>query len=480
MNATTHAAPGMSIESSTSLQMVEESRAQLWGTRLMIFVVATWAASLAFGFQVGLIVLTVVGFAAAALGLRRPALGLFGIGILSTIDAPTSALLLTGGVLRWNTFNYWLLLVMLLALPFLLRLKDPQTRLLQAFIILLGLQLFVSPSRTAGLQQVLNIVTVFGLLVYFAANVRDRHVWYWFSMVCGITAGAGGLAFFLQVNRLPEVNANAWALFPLTGLFAVCLGFPFAAQRRRLTLALVAIVNLALVNFVWLALSASRGALLIAVFCLVFLVLEMRSLVHRVVFVLVGIVLVVVISTQFPQLQAHVLKRINLLVDPNATVTERTSGRFDIALGGWHIFLRNPLGVGTGGFASEWAKLGNLGGLLITRRAGLQRSAHSGWVKVLAENGIVGIVLLFAFVLSFAVVGWSRGRRDRTLRSLGLLATVTFAVALISFEFQNKGLWLLAAGVMTLLHRDAITRDLEAFAGRSRAPEKAALGVWRG
>ncbi len=481
MNTSTPLVSVATLEQRSAAQVGKVSTSRYWGQGLTILIVLTWAASLVIGFRASLVVITILGFGAAILGLRRPALGLFGVAILSTIDAPASVLLLTGGALRWNTFNYWLLLVMLLALPFLLRLRDPHTRLLQFFILLLGLQLFISPSRTSGIVHLLGIVTSFGLLVYFASNLEDREMWYWLGIVVGTLAGAGGLSFFLQLDRLPPVNPNAWAFFPLTGLFAICLSFPFAAAQTRgqLTLALLAIVNLAFVNFVWLVLSASRGALLIAIFCLGFLVLEMRSLTRRVVFIIVGVLLVLTISTQFSNLQAYALKRVNLLVDPTTSLAGRTSGRSDLAIGGWHIFRRNPFGVGTGGFASEWAKLGDLGGLLTTRSVGLQKEAHSGWVKILVENGIVGILLLACYVLSFAVIGLGRARRDRTLRALGVLTTAVLAVALVSTEFQNKGLWLLVAGVTVLLHKEDIIMHLRTVAVNGRVADSVPSGIPR-
>ncbi len=450
-----------------------QSSAKYWGERLIALILLTWAASFLVGFRASLAVLTFIGFAAAILGLRRPSLGLFGIGILSTLDTPARFYLFTGGLLRWSTFNYWLLLVMLLSVPFLLRLRDPQTRLWQAFVLLLGLQLVITPDFARGVEDLLSIVTLLGLFVYFARNVEDKHIWYWLALVNATLAGAGGLSFFLDIDRLPYINPNLWAWFPLTGLFSVCLAFPFAADRWRgqLTLAL-----LAAVNFVWVFLSGSRGSLLIAVFCLAFLILEMRSLSRRFAFLIVAFVLGLAVSTQFTDLQARVLGRIGVLLDPNLSYVIRTSGRSDLALAGWQLFLDNPFGVGTGGFATAWASLGNLGGSLSFSRIGGQASAHSGWIKILAENGIPGILLLVSYVLSFAIVGWRSSKQDRDLLVLGLLVTVILSVALISTEFQDKGLWFLAAGVTALLHREDIVVRQRAL-GQNEHPAVVRYGV---
>jgi heme/copper-type cytochrome/quinol oxidase subunit 3 len=103
--------------------------------------------------------------------------------------------------------------------------------------------------------------------------------------------------------------------------------------------------------------------------------------------------------------------------------------------------------VGTGGFPARYREVSETG---FTFRQGQEVAAHSGWMKTLAENGVMGMLVLSAYVLSFAVVGMRRG--DRSQRLIGLLTTSALAVALVSTEFQSKGLWLLAAGTTTLLH----------------------------
>ncbi len=431
--------------------------AKYWGQRLTALILLVWAASFLFGFKSSLAVLTLTGFGAAVLGLRRPSLGLFGIGMLSTIDTTANVYLFTGGLLRWNTFNYWLLFVMLLSVPFLLRQKDPQTRLWQAFVLLSGLQLLFTPDFLQGAHHFLNIVTVFGLFVYFASNVEDKQVWYWLGLVNGTLAGAGGLSFFLQLNSLSYIDPNTWAWLPLTGLFATCLGFYFAAEQwsKRFPLAL-----LATVNFVWVFLSGSRGALLVAIFCMAFVILEMRSFSHRLALLIVAVVLGLAVSYQFVDLQTRALTHIKVLLDPSLSELTRTSGRSDLARAGWYIFLNHPFGVGTGGFASTWASLGSLEGSLTFREVGQSEAAHSGWIKILTENGIIGIFLLISYVFSFAVVGWRKSKQNRDLLALGLLVTVLFSVALISIEFWQRGLWFFAAGVTTLLHREEIAQRL--------------------
>jgi hypothetical protein len=68
----------------------------------------------------------------------------------------------------------------------------------------------------------------------------------------------------------------------------------------------------------------------------------------------------------------------------------------------------------------------------------------------LAENGIIGITFLIAYVASFSIIGWQK-RREGYFQ-LGALVTIALTVAFFSTEFQGKGLWFLTAAVTTLLH----------------------------
>ncbi len=427
------------------------SPAAYWGKRLVIFIVAAWTASLVVGFEGALLILTLVGFAAAVAGVRRPVLGLLGVTMLCSLDPLSRNYLLTGGIWRWNTFNYWLLVVMLISLPFLLHLRDIQSRLLQIFVLLLFLELAVSADWQSGIQHVLNIVTLFGLLVYFARCKWDQAVRHWIALVSGTLAGAGGLVFYLKQESLPEINPNSWSFFPLTAIFAIALAFSSGHVRRgRLLLGL-----LAGVNSVWVFLSGSRGSFLITLVCLVFIVVQLWRSGRTVPILAAAVLLAVAVASQFLSEEAFAVRKLDKMLDTRRSLTSRTSGRWDLALGGWYIFRDHPFGVGTGGFSDAWANLRYREGLSAFRE-GEQSQAHSGWIKTLTENGIPGILILTAFLLSFAIVGWRQ--RHLGLFLLGLLATVGLSLALLPDEFQGKALWFLAAAVMTVFRRAGASR----------------------
>lgn len=433
------------------------SPAEFWGRSLIAVILLTWGASFAIGFQSALSVLSVISLAAAIVGLRKPALGLFGISMFCTLDAIMAPLLLSGGLLRWNTVNYWLLIVMLLYLPFLLRLSDLHSRLFQLLILLLTLEIAFSPNQQLGILVILGIVVQLGILVYFVRASEDERNWYWLGLVCGTLAAVGGLAYFAQKSHLPYINPNDWSFFPLTALFAICLSLPHSFRQRRgqVNLMLLAVTNLA-----WVFLSGSRGNLSMALCCLLFLMLSLRGISTRLTLFIASALIGLLISTQFADLQYTALQRIGLLFDSTSSARSRTSGRSDLLVGGWLIFLDHPFGVGTGGYPSAWAQIGYKEELSNFKR-GVEWQAHSGWIKTLAENGVLGIVLLATYVLSFAVIGWTKQNRNSLI--LGLLMTTILSVAFISFQLEwAKGLWFLAAGATVLLNRASLTAHLHA------------------
>lgn len=416
------------------------------GLSVTIVVAAVWLASFAIGFRAALAALTAIGFLLTAVGVVRPAAGLLGIGLLSTLDTVSRALLFTGGIWRFNTLNYWLVAVCLLFVRGLLSRRDTQTRLLQGFMGILGVGLLVTPDIMAGLQQILNALSAFGVLVYCLKADRRPDAWYWAAVVCGVAAGLGGIAYNVEFAGLPAMNPNAYALFPATALFAICLGFRFARGRWVNQLPLI---GLAAVNLVWIFLSGSRGGMLIGVCCLLYLIVESRGWLGSLVMLGFSGAIAIGLVTQFPTLQGYALHRVTRLIDPSASYASRSSGRTDLALGGWYIFRDSPLGVGTGGYDRNWAELTALGRAGYGR--GKERPAHSAWVKTLAENGIPGVLLLAAYVGSFVFSGWRTRRRNRFL--VGGLATIVLGVAFLSTEFQARGLWFLAGGATALIHR---------------------------
>tara|TARA_R110002073_G_scaffold157241_4_gene312546 strand:- start:8892 stop:10388 length:1497 start_codon:yes stop_codon:yes gene_type:complete len=441
----------------------KNSRAENAALWIGVAVALLWLSTVIVGFKAALGVITLCGFVMAIVGLRHPLIGVLGVSAICSVDALSRVFLMTTGVLRYNTFNYWLVLVILLTIPLQLRQKDPHTRLLQFFVFILFGGLILTPGLKDGILHLLNLVSVFGLLAYFYRCRNYSHVWYVLGISIGTLSAIGGFAFFFMQDELSFVEAraeyvakdiidrnyidpNALTYFFLTGIFATCFAIAGKSKEGR---ARTTLLVLFAVNCCWAFLVGSRGGILVASACILFVLTSVRSNTKRFKFIVVGVLAVVIVINAFPNLRDRSMGRIDKLFDDQYTAAERTSSRSDFAIGAWRIFLENPLGIGTGGFKRGWANLKNTDGLG-KRKLGVEKAAHSAWLKTLAENGVPGIVVFAAFVFSFAYIGWEYRRRGDL--PLGLLVTMTLTSAFTSTQFQAKGIWFIVAAAIVFLH----------------------------
>lgn len=410
---------------------------------LMIFILTAWTCSFLLGFQTVLTLLNISGLLLAAVGIWNPKPGLIGISFLCTLDALTRTFLLSGGLWRWNTLNYWLLVVIILNLPLFLRIQDVHTRLVQVLLAIMGLMLFFSLNLKNGVQTILNILTMFGILIYFIRAIKDKSTWYWAGLICGFTSAVGGAVFYLQIGELPYINPNSFIHFPLAGIFALCLGLPEAIKKEQ---GRFLILVLMIVNLVWVFLSGSRGGLLTAFMCVIYYVIVMRSFSWTSALLILGLISFFWFSNFLLDKQIYSINRIQKLFDSSYTLAQRTSGRSDIFWTGWQIFLEQPLGIGTGSFEEGANYLDIIGGK--------NRPAHSAWIKVLAENGFLGFIVFFLWVFSYFIRGASSG--SYTKFSIGLLVTLVLSFAFVTTEFSGKNLWFLTAGATAMLSSDQL------------------------
>ncbi len=417
----------------------ENSNIGKWAMFIIVMVIAAWGLGMVAGYITSLYIVLAIGIIFALAGYLKPGLGIIGIGIMCAVDAPAVEYLYTGEFLPYNTVNYFLLLVMLTAIPFILRLRDIISRSLQVFLVLITLELFFMTSdMSRGVQVVLNLATTFGLVVFYARALKEDVSFYWMGVINGVVAGLGGLVYFMQFDSLPYANPNNWSYFQMTALFSICIAFNYAHKHNKSRVLLIA---LAALNFAWIFLSASRGSLLVALLCIGYLFLSTRSITLSSVMVVVGLLIGLWVSTSYLEQQMYTIERIQLLFDSSQSERDRTSARSVIARAGLEIFLRNPMGIGTGDFeqyASQTSLLSS------------GRAAHSAWIKTLAENGAPGVILLTVFVLSFAIAGYRQ--RENGMLLFGIFITLVFASAFVAKEFRGKSLWFLAASGIVLMH----------------------------
>lgn len=431
--------------------------------------ISCWTLGAFVGGELAVMMLMVIGLLCAMYGVLNPAVGLFGVGLMCTMDALAKFMLLSGGLLRWNTFNYLLAVIIVLNFPFLIRLRNLQCAIWQITTLVLAAQLIYSSDRFLGANQLLNAVSFFGILVYFVRTADNQRLWYWLGIVNGAVTAWGGLILYFRGFSFIREHLNVFTMFPITAMWTICIADHYATEQKR---GQVLLILLAAVNFLLVVLTGSRGGLLISSCCMAFLLVRVRGTANRLFVVGATAVLIVLVAVMAPDLVERTINRVYSLFDFGSSLTGRTSGRWDLALGGWYIFLEHPWGVGTGGFQNAWIELDLQGGLS-GFNAGQEVSggAHSAWIRVLVENGLPGIVLLATFVLSFTFSGFRQMRRGVPgMLSYGVLATAAIALTYVSREITDKGPWLLASAVVVLFHRRELKTALDFSLGRSPSP----------
>ena len=88
-----------------------KAQSDLWGFRILIACTLIWMLGFIVGFQRSIMLITTLGIVASLVGFSRPTIGIYGVSILCTIDALTRVFVMTGGLFRWNTVNYIMLLM---------------------------------------------------------------------------------------------------------------------------------------------------------------------------------------------------------------------------------------------------------------------------------------------------------------------------------------------------------------------------------
>ena len=446
---------GQASRDRTIKRKMAGSEVEVWAKRLIVFQIVVWPLTFFVGFNTILLVFNLVSLLMGMAGLRWKSVGILGIALMCTLDALTRNFLATGGIWRWNTLNYWLLVVILVNFPTVLRFHDIHSRLLQVFLVFMGLMLSISLFVSSGIQDILNIGVVFGILISFMWVVREKKAWFWVGIVCGTAGFLGGAMYYLQIENLQYINPNSWSHFPLTALFAICLAMGEAVKLKQ---GRTVLILLAAANVVWIFLSGSRGSLLTSFVCVLYLVVVIRSITWTTFFIGIGLATLFWFSNFLLDQQVYAINRFEKMFDQSYTLAERTSGRTELLNTGWQIFLEQPLGIGTGSF--------RYGAALLNIPGGRAQPAHSAWIKTLAENGVLGMFIFTAWVCSFAIAGLRS--KDSEKKALGVFTTLILIVSFVSKEFQGKDIWFLVAGAVVMLHSDKFHSYSEPVAKRIR------------
>jgi hypothetical protein len=118
---------------------------------------------------------------------------------------------------------------------------------------------------------------------------------------------------------------------------------------------------------------------------------------------------------------------------------------------GWKLFLENPMGIGTGAFRARSAGFYDPA---LERSYSRGKAAHSGWVQILAENGVIGAGVLIVYVTSFTWSGFLR-RRYHGLLAAGFIVSGSIAIRLVAVDFSELGNWWLVGGAIFLFYKVA-------------------------
>ncbi len=443
------------------------------GRALLALVVLTWAGSLFVGFEAATTVLTLAGLLLLALSFQFRALGVVGAGLLCTLDPVSRVFVLSGGLFRWNTLAYALVLGAVAGWKRMGPLRELPSRWLAGLVVVLGAGLLWSLDPLEGALHVLGAVAYWGLLFFMARGDGSPHVWSWTAAICG-AAAAGGMASLMIFNPdlVWDINANALSYFPLTAIFvaSIAVARGIRSKPHRLLVPILCVINAG-----WVFLTGSRGSTGVAAIVISYISWRLGGKIARLGLGL-GVALAVGLAVNvFAERQERTLWRFEKLFSKDYSLSGRTSGRSDLIRAGWQLFLQRPVaGVGTGSFATRWTRLQDAPGLSAFK-LGVSMQAHSGWMKTLAENGLLGFLCLAGFSLSYAAVG--RGLREPGVWQFGLVVTVVLLAAFVTTEFQAKGLWLLAAaGTLELRRaraRAVPVRHVEPAAGGATPPRRA-------
>lgn len=420
-------------------------------------IVLSIAVGLFFGFTTSLVIWGILSLLLLLYGFKSPRAALYGLLILVVLDPLIRSLLLNSSIfplLRWNTFNYLLIGYGFFYLPLLLRLKNPQVILFGLLLIVFFASLVISLNPLQATAQILLPLSYLGVVVICGrVNLLDDS-WHSLAMITSFLGLTMSSLFqitsssYIDHNSLIHVNTGA----ALVGM----VGYVLAVRNHRPYMIFTVLV---LANSLLSLVTGSRGGIIlcgIIVLCQFLLIIKTNNQSRLVLSLLILVFSIFCVVSLFPEQYSSSLTRLRKTVDSTTySLNERTSSRSDIALGAWHIFRKNPLlGVGTGNFPHEWAKLGSLGGHLTTGQVGETVGAHGGWLLVIAENGSAGMLFLLLWVLSFARAGVRE--REGVVRLLGIATTILLATSLIHSGFQPKALGFLFAFCTIVLNESEV------------------------
>jgi len=333
--------------------------------------------------------------------------------------------------------------------------------------VLLSLMIGVSRFGTGtSLPYVIAVVRFAALFLYLytVVNLIESsqdvllflRTWFLTSSLVAILGIAGSVLFILTGHRTPlSEGIRALGTFENPNLFAAYVSLSFflacallartTSPRARIFLLLPMTLQLMAI-----VLSASRGGVIGFLFGFLVLLLLSRSFHLRVAsgaLVLTPIIIIVALSVLAPGLRNSVQPVVDRIVSAQDLESQAHVRRYFLWSQAVTFFDANPLfGVGRGNYRIIVAK---------DREMRLAKTPHNTFLGILAETGLLGLILFLAILGSFltALLRWVRSSTDPISRSVAvafLSALIAIVIHSLASDLGNfRGLWPLLA----LIHR---------------------------
>jgi O-antigen ligase len=337
--------------------------------------------------------------------------------------------------------------------------------------VLLSLMVGVSRYGTgSSLVYVIALAKFIALFLYLYAvvNLIDSsedvrlflQTWLITSSLVAMLGIAGSLLFILTGQRTPlSEGIRALGTFENPNLFAayVSLSFFFACAllvRAESPGARAFLLLPMVLQLVALGLSASRGGALGFVFGLLVLLILSRSFHLRVAsgaLVLTPLIVLFTLSLLAPALRNSVQPILNRIASAQDLESQAHVRRYFLWRQAIASFDANPVfGVGRGNYRGIVAK---------DREMRYAKTPHNTFLGILAETGLLGLVLFLAILGSFlpSLLRWVRKSTEPISRSAAaafLSALIAIVIHGLASDLGNfRGLWTLLA----LIHRVDLT-----------------------
>lgn len=266
--------------------------------------------------------------------------------------------------------------------------------------VAVGLCIFITLNTKSRLKTGVNAL-IFGVVfvsllgVFKTFTGTDQTFWgFAQNSVFGQVNSAGVLRFGGPIGE-----SNVWAQ-----VLAATLPFViYQLFKRPEPLIKITMLGSALVIFLCLLYTESRGAIVALFLVLPLIILEMRlNLTSILIFAVVSILVISLVPSKYTER----IRTLQIFFQTNQeyglTQDESVAGRREKMLTGLAMFKDKPfLGVGFGNYNTNyWKYAGQLGfeaGTTDIQSAQADREPHSLYIEIMSETGLFGIITFLAF-----------------------------------------------------------------------------------